>query len=181
MVELKIAGENPGEAVITVKDQGHGITPEDQQHIFDRFYRVRNRETARTSGLGLGLFISHEIIEQHRGKNVAGKPAGQRHHFLCRPAPCGGVRRPAPRPELRFFLRYRTHPSYNRTGLTLSDPPQLYQAVSKPGYKSVAVRRESHPGRRRLGLDGQKRFAGRNLPQAGRFVLRAACQDFAVR
>lgn len=67
-VELEIAGENPGEAIIMVKDQGHGISPEDQQHIFDRFYRVRNRQTARTSGLGLGLFISHEIIEQHQGK-----------------------------------------------------------------------------------------------------------------
>ncbi len=64
-VELKI---NPGEALITFKDQGHGISLEDQQHIFDRFYRVRNRETAKTSGLGLGLFISHEIIEQHQGR-----------------------------------------------------------------------------------------------------------------
>ena len=67
-VEIKVAGENPGEAIIAVKDYGHGISPEDQQHIFDRFYRVRNRETAKTSGLGLGLFISHEIIEQHQGK-----------------------------------------------------------------------------------------------------------------
>jgi PAS domain S-box-containing protein len=67
-VEIKVDGEQPGEAIISVKDVGHGISPEDQQHIFDRFYRVRSQETARTNGLGLGLFISHNIIEQHRGR-----------------------------------------------------------------------------------------------------------------
>jgi signal transduction histidine kinase len=67
-VEIKVAGEQPGEAIISVKDGGHGISPEDQQHIFDRFYRVRNQQNARTSGLGLGLFISYKIIEQHRGR-----------------------------------------------------------------------------------------------------------------
>lgn len=71
-VEVSIvppSGENQlTEAIIVVKDQGHGISLEDQPHIFDRFYRARNRETARTGGLGLGLFISHEIVGQHQGR-----------------------------------------------------------------------------------------------------------------
>jgi signal transduction histidine kinase len=67
----------PAEAIITVKDQGHGISPEDQPYIFDRFYRVRNQETARTGGLGLGLFISHEIIQQHQGRMWLESQPGQ--------------------------------------------------------------------------------------------------------
>ncbi len=77
-VEVSTSPEGqPTEAIITVKDQGNGISLEDQQHIFDRFYRVRNRDTAKTSGLGLGLFISHEIVGQHRGRMWLESQPGQ--------------------------------------------------------------------------------------------------------
>lgn len=79
-LELRTASAaegHPTEAIIIVKDLGHGISPEDQPHIFDRFYRVRNRETARTGGLGLGLFISHEIVEQHHGRMWLESQPGQ--------------------------------------------------------------------------------------------------------
>lgn len=58
---------NATEVVISVQDEGYGIPPEDQLHIFERFYRARNGET-RAEGLGLGLYISHEIVVQHGGR-----------------------------------------------------------------------------------------------------------------
>lgn len=50
----------------SVRDFGIGILPEQHQYVFDRFYRVQ--ESARKfSGLGLGLYISAEIIKRHSG------------------------------------------------------------------------------------------------------------------
>ena len=51
---------------ISVKDFGIGIPAENQKHIFDRFYRVEEC-SQQFSGLGLGLYISAEIIRRHGG------------------------------------------------------------------------------------------------------------------
>lgn len=56
------------EVIISVNDQGYGISEEDQRHIFDRFYRVRNKETKKVDGLGLGLYITTEIVQKHGGR-----------------------------------------------------------------------------------------------------------------
>lgn len=53
---------------ICVKDEGMGIAPEDQARIFDRFYRVTASSTGNYPGMGLGLYISAQIIERHKGK-----------------------------------------------------------------------------------------------------------------
>jgi signal transduction histidine kinase len=56
------------DAVLTVRDTGIGIAPEDQQHIFDRFYQA---DTSRMhhdgDGSGLGLSIARWIAEAHSG------------------------------------------------------------------------------------------------------------------
>nr|MBA2404400.1 sensor histidine kinase [Bdellovibrionales bacterium] len=54
------------EIIITVKDNGKGIPLEFQKKIFDKF--ERGRQDSNISGLGLGLFISKEIIAAHGGK-----------------------------------------------------------------------------------------------------------------
>lgn len=56
------------EAVVWVRDSGIGIEEEHQANIFDRFYRVRSGSTTRIDGLGLGLYISHEIVSHHGGR-----------------------------------------------------------------------------------------------------------------
>jgi signal transduction histidine kinase len=53
---------------ITVQDNGMGISPEDQVHIFDRFYRVRRPETDSIEGTGLGLAIVKSLVDAHNGQ-----------------------------------------------------------------------------------------------------------------
>lgn len=55
------------EVQISVKDFGLGIPVEKQQQIFSRFYRVEDM-SPNISGLGIGLYISYEIVSRHGGK-----------------------------------------------------------------------------------------------------------------
>jgi two-component system sensor histidine kinase/response regulator len=54
------------EICLTVKDFGIGIPPELCNHLFEKFYRVEGSST-RFQGLGIGLYISSEIIKRHKG------------------------------------------------------------------------------------------------------------------
>lgn len=54
--------------VISIIDQGIGISPEYFDHIFERFYRVRNTASSQYSGIGLGLYVAKAIIEGHGGR-----------------------------------------------------------------------------------------------------------------
>jgi signal transduction histidine kinase len=66
-VGLRVEG---AEARVWVRDQGPGIPPEEQAHIWERFHRVAGIEVQSGSGigLGLGLHISKTIIERHHGQ-----------------------------------------------------------------------------------------------------------------
>ena len=59
-----------GQARVWVRDQGPGITPEEQVHIWERFHQAAGIEVQSGSGagLGLGLYISRTIIEHHHGQ-----------------------------------------------------------------------------------------------------------------
>ena len=54
------------EVIVSVKDQGIGISKEDAKKLFDRYYRVQSNHTI--SGFGIGLYLSAEIIHRHDGK-----------------------------------------------------------------------------------------------------------------
>jgi PAS domain S-box-containing protein len=56
-----------GEIIISITDYGIGISHENLDEIFNRFYRVDKMST-QFSGFGIGLFISSEIIKQHGGR-----------------------------------------------------------------------------------------------------------------
>ncbi|WP_449241834.1 HAMP domain-containing sensor histidine kinase [Desulfovibrio sp.] len=56
----------PGHAVIRVRDDGPGITPEDQPRIFDRLYRCDKSRSVR--GLGLGLALVRAVLTAHGGR-----------------------------------------------------------------------------------------------------------------
>lgn len=54
--------------ICTVEDSGIGIAPEDQPHIFERFYMAdKSRTHAQNGGSGLGLAITKKIVEMHQG------------------------------------------------------------------------------------------------------------------
>ncbi|OKS86327.1 ATP-binding protein [Mucilaginibacter polytrichastri] len=66
--EIFLAAEKVGDvARISVKDTGPGITPDKIPHLFNRYYRA-DYAGSQYSGLGLGLYISAEIIKRHGGK-----------------------------------------------------------------------------------------------------------------
>jgi PAS domain S-box-containing protein len=61
------ASTDGGKARISIQDFGIGIEKEQQERIFTRFYRVENL-ASHMSGLGIGLYISHEIVKRHYGQ-----------------------------------------------------------------------------------------------------------------
>jgi signal transduction histidine kinase len=75
-VEVRVEQGLDGRARLVVKDNGIGIAPEDQARIFERFERAVSGN--QFNGLGLGLWISREIVESHGG------------HILVRSAPGEG-------------------------------------------------------------------------------------------
>ena len=66
-VEIEIKSEK-NDIIISVKDFGVGIAQEYLNKIFGRFYRVYDTRDKTFPGLGMGLYISYEIVERHRGK-----------------------------------------------------------------------------------------------------------------
>jgi two-component system, chemotaxis family, CheB/CheR fusion protein len=68
-IELRSAEhDQPAEVVIWVRDEGIGVSEEDQPHIFERFYRAQSHKQSGVTGLGLGLYITSEIIERQGGR-----------------------------------------------------------------------------------------------------------------
>ena len=57
-----------GEYRVSVIDEGIGISAEYLDHIFERFYRVRNKASRQYSGIGLGLYVTKAIVEGHGGR-----------------------------------------------------------------------------------------------------------------
>ena len=69
LCRIEIAAEQNGrQVVITIRDNGIGIPPDEQDKVFDRFFRASNTGTRSRNGLGLGLYICRTIVEQHGGR-----------------------------------------------------------------------------------------------------------------
>lgn len=56
-----------GKAVLKIIDEGLGISEEDKQKIFLKFYRAGNEATKRSKGTGLGLYLTSRISKTHKG------------------------------------------------------------------------------------------------------------------
>ena len=65
-ISVRVASEG-AQAVIQVADTGIGIADEDLQHVFSRFWRADDARATATGGLGIGLAVTKEIVERHRG------------------------------------------------------------------------------------------------------------------
>lgn len=64
-IRISVAKEG-NNALLSVRDEGIGIRPEDQKRIFERFERAANDK--EVNGLGLGLFIANKIVTEHGGE-----------------------------------------------------------------------------------------------------------------
>lgn len=67
LITVKVEAEGD-EVKVSVKDEGEGIPIPLQKKIFEKFYRIETKETAKTSGLGLGLYFCKLIVEAHGGR-----------------------------------------------------------------------------------------------------------------
>ncbi len=73
-----------GIAQVTVTDQGIGIAKEDQERIFERFYRVDAARSRQTGGTGLGLSIVKHVITNHGGEVALWSQRGNGSTFTVR-------------------------------------------------------------------------------------------------
>ncbi|HLH72923.1 MAG TPA: ATP-binding protein, partial [Chloroflexota bacterium] len=81
LIEVNVAREGQ-EAIVSVTDHGPGIPPERRDRIFERFYQAH--QDSNLSGLGLGLYISRQLVELHRGSLEAEFPPEGGTRFIVR-------------------------------------------------------------------------------------------------
>jgi len=80
------------EAFVSVRDQGMGIAPADQERIFEQFERTDG--AAQVAGLGLGLYIARQIAQAHQGRLEVRSAPGEGAEFILSlplPAPPGAA------------------------------------------------------------------------------------------
>jgi signal transduction histidine kinase len=66
-VSIRVISEAP-HLYIKVKDSGIGISKDNLSKVFSKFWRSKEAKTTDTEGMGIGLFMAHEIIERHDGE-----------------------------------------------------------------------------------------------------------------
>jgi signal transduction histidine kinase len=91
---------DPDAVVLSVADEGPGMSPEDAQRVFERFYRAESSRTRESGGTGLGLAIVASLVEAHGGTVEVRTAPGQGADFRVRlprsgPPPAGSGTEPA--------------------------------------------------------------------------------------
>jgi PAS domain S-box-containing protein len=66
-VRVRLIADN-GKFRVAVSDSGMGIAPADQAHLFEKFFRVKQRGSSHVKGSGLGLAIVKSVAERHGGR-----------------------------------------------------------------------------------------------------------------
>lgn len=82
---VKIALEahaSAGKTLISITDNGIGIAPSDQKHVFEKFFRAPTGDRHDVKGYGLGLFFARSIVERHGGKISVESRSGKGSSFV---------------------------------------------------------------------------------------------------
>ena len=74
-------GEEEKKVLLSVEDQGPGIPLQEQERIFERFYRLGSELRRETQGVGIGLSIVKHVIEAHGGKVTVRSTVGEGSRF----------------------------------------------------------------------------------------------------
>jgi signal transduction histidine kinase len=120
---IRLATGSEGDrAWIAVADEGPGIAPEDQPHVFDRFWRADKARSRADGGTGLGLAIVRQIAQSHGGSIRLQSKVGVGSSFVIwlpvttpsaeAPTHPPGAVTPAPVPTPTPAERARTRPSF---------------------------------------------------------------------
>ncbi|HZB59019.1 MAG TPA: HAMP domain-containing sensor histidine kinase [Actinomycetota bacterium] len=120
---IRLATGSEGDrAWIAVADEGPGIAPEDQPHVFDRFWRADKARSRADGGTGLGLAIVRQIAQSHGGSIRLQSKVGVGSSFVIwlpvttpsaeAPTQPPGAVTPAPVPTPTPAERARTRPSF---------------------------------------------------------------------
>ena len=87
-IEVDVDRPEPGTARLVVRDHGIGILPEHRAQIFERFYQIE-APAKHAVGMGLGLYISRQIVELHHGGITVESPSDGGTRFVVT-LPTGG-------------------------------------------------------------------------------------------
>ncbi len=86
VIEVVLKRQRSG-VLLSFKDYGVGIPQAEQRQIFNRYYRTKNIRKKRSEGLGLGLYITNQIVKHYHGKLwVKSRPAKGSTFYLFLPA-----------------------------------------------------------------------------------------------
>jgi len=77
VIDVTVARAGEQEVEFSVGDHGIGIRPAELARVFGLFYRSPDRLARDVGGMGLGLFITKEIVDRHKGRIWAESDAGQ--------------------------------------------------------------------------------------------------------
>ena len=97
-IVVRVSQDGDGAVLFAVEDNGIGIPVREQRRIFRRFYRVDQRLSRETSGVGLGLSIVELIVRGHHGSVTVHSAPGAGSTFTMR-VPCAGPERSRGVPE----------------------------------------------------------------------------------
>lgn len=88
-VDIRLGSTDQGMVLLSVTDQGMGIRAAELESIFGLFYRSPDREARDVGGMGLGLYISKEIVDRHGGRIWAESRTGEGTTFFVALPPAG--------------------------------------------------------------------------------------------
>jgi len=169
------------EVVVSIRDTGIGIQPNDQAKVFEPFRQVGKAVERRAAGTGLGLAISRRFVEMHGGRIWVESEPGQGSVFSFT-LPAMASARPAAAPAAHS----PGAPSTSRTVLVVDDDPDVislfrryleeqgFQVIgAQDAVEALRLAWEEHPYAITLDI---------NMPEAdGWTVLRALKDDKATR
>lgn len=70
VITVTLKRTDDGFVEFQVKDKGIGVPKDEQQHLFNKFFRATNARRARPDGTGVGLFLAKKVIDAHKGAMI---------------------------------------------------------------------------------------------------------------